>query len=83
MAEASNGDPSACENQDEPKKCLNNPYVEINKTKDTYRLTLVLNDQNITFNFKCNAICDACKSIKSIMDSGSQIYYNCNGRIKF
>lgn len=60
----------ACKYQNQPENCLNvnnstNIYVKTYKTVDTYRLTLVLNDQNITFNFKCCAICDACESLES------------------
>jgi hypothetical protein len=63
--------PYACKYHDQPENCLNNSAVETYKTGDTYRLILLLglNDQNITFNFECCAICDVCESLQ--LDSGT------------
>ena len=53
-------------NLQEPTNCQNNLNIKILKTSDTYQLTLYLNDQhneNLTFTFRCCAICEACETL--------------------
>jgi hypothetical protein len=78
MAEASNGMTPphyTCKQQDQPANCLNNPaiHIEMYSTGDTCTYQL-------TFNFKCYAICDFCKR-SLLQDSGIIHAMPCGYRI--
>ena len=71
---APNGEPTpyTCKWQDQPRDCQS---IKILKTRDTYQLTLCLDNvnkcsANISFNFRCCAICDACETL---LTSGIQL----------
>lgn len=58
--------PYTCKDLTQPVNCLDNPRIRVKKESEIYELRLCFDDQcseDISFYFRCQEICEACKTL--------------------